>query len=117
MVWGCISANGTDNLHIWKGSISAERYIQVLEQHVFPYELACLNQDISAVPNIVHHETQTKTKKTQNCRAARNLYKTVMGQHSSPKGPAAGLLISPDIYRLLLKDGSCVTTAIKFNMS
>uniref|UniRef100_A0A9J7XYE4 Tc1-like transposase DDE domain-containing protein n=1 Tax=Cyprinus carpio carpio TaxID=630221 RepID=A0A9J7XYE4_CYPCA len=31
MVWGCMSV-----LHIWKGSINAERYIQVLEQHMLP---------------------------------------------------------------------------------
>ncbi len=36
MVWGCMSACGTGSLHIWKGTINAERYIQVLEQHVLP---------------------------------------------------------------------------------
>uniref|UniRef100_A0A8C1ZAB2 Tc1-like transposase DDE domain-containing protein n=1 Tax=Cyprinus carpio TaxID=7962 RepID=A0A8C1ZAB2_CYPCA len=34
MVWGCMSACGMGSLHIWKGSINAERYIQVLEQHM-----------------------------------------------------------------------------------
>jgi len=33
-VWGSISAYGTGNLHIWKGSINSERYVQVLEQHM-----------------------------------------------------------------------------------
>ncbi len=32
MVWGCMSACGMGSLHIWKGTINAERYIQVLEQ-------------------------------------------------------------------------------------
>ncbi len=36
MVWGCMSACGMGNLHIWKGTINAERYIQVLEQHMLP---------------------------------------------------------------------------------
>ncbi len=36
MVWGCISACGMGSLHIWKGRINAERYIQVLEQHMLP---------------------------------------------------------------------------------
>uniref|UniRef100_A0A8C1CAG7 Tc1-like transposase DDE domain-containing protein n=1 Tax=Cyprinus carpio carpio TaxID=630221 RepID=A0A8C1CAG7_CYPCA len=36
MVWGCMSACGMGSLHIWKGTINAERYIQVLEQHILP---------------------------------------------------------------------------------
>lgn len=34
MAWGCMSACGMGSLHIWKGTINAERYIQVLEQHM-----------------------------------------------------------------------------------
>uniref|UniRef100_A0A9J7XE93 Uncharacterized protein n=1 Tax=Cyprinus carpio carpio TaxID=630221 RepID=A0A9J7XE93_CYPCA len=36
MVWGCMSACGMGSLHIWKATINAERYIQVLEQHMLP---------------------------------------------------------------------------------
>ncbi len=36
MVWGCMSACGMGSLHIWKGTINAERYIQVLEKHMLP---------------------------------------------------------------------------------
>ncbi len=36
MVWDCMSACGMGSLHIWKGTINAERYIQVLEQHMLP---------------------------------------------------------------------------------
>ncbi len=32
----CMSACGVGSLHIWKVTINAERYIQVLEQHIFP---------------------------------------------------------------------------------
>lgn len=31
---GCISAYGMSSLHIWKCTINAEKYIQVLEQHM-----------------------------------------------------------------------------------
>ncbi len=36
MEWGCMSACGMGSLHIWKGTINAERYIQVLEQLMLP---------------------------------------------------------------------------------
>ena len=36
MVWGCMSACGMGSLHVWKGTINAEKYIQVLEQHMLP---------------------------------------------------------------------------------
>ncbi len=34
MVWGCISAYGMDSLHVLEGTMNAERYIKVLEQHM-----------------------------------------------------------------------------------
>ncbi len=36
MVWGCISAYGLGSLHVLEGTMNAERYIKVLEQHVLP---------------------------------------------------------------------------------
>ncbi len=36
MVWGCISAYGMCNLHVLEGTMNAERYIKVLEQHMLP---------------------------------------------------------------------------------
>ncbi len=36
MVWGCISAYGMGSLHVLEGTMNAERYIKVLEQHVLP---------------------------------------------------------------------------------
>ncbi len=36
MVWGCISAYGMDSLHVLEGTMNAERYIKVLEQHMLP---------------------------------------------------------------------------------
>ncbi len=34
--WGCISAYGMDSLHVSEGTMNAERYIKVLEQHMLP---------------------------------------------------------------------------------
>ncbi len=55
MVWGCMSACGMGSLHIWKGTINAERYIQVLEQQedlAFPtwqcQTTYCINYNIMA---------------------------------------------------------------------
>ncbi len=36
MVWGCISAHGMGSLHGLKGTMNAEKYIKVLEQHMLP---------------------------------------------------------------------------------
>ncbi len=36
MVWGCTSAYGMGSLHVLEGTMNAERYIKVLEQHMLP---------------------------------------------------------------------------------
>ncbi len=36
MVWGCISTYGMCSLHVLEGTMNAERYIKVLEQHMLP---------------------------------------------------------------------------------
>ncbi len=36
MVWLCISAYGRGSLHVLEGTMNAERYINVLEQHMLP---------------------------------------------------------------------------------
>ncbi len=36
MVWECISAYGMGTLHVLEGTMNAERYIKVLEQHILP---------------------------------------------------------------------------------
>ncbi len=36
MVWGCINAYGMGSLHVMEGTMNAERYIKVLEQHILP---------------------------------------------------------------------------------
>ncbi len=36
MVWGCISAYSMGSLHVSEGTMNAERYIKVLEQHMLP---------------------------------------------------------------------------------
>lgn len=34
MLWGFISAYQFGHFHIWKGTINAEKYMQVLEKHI-----------------------------------------------------------------------------------
>ncbi len=36
MVWGCISAYGMGSLHVLEGTMNAEMFIKVLEQHMLP---------------------------------------------------------------------------------
>ncbi len=36
MAWGGISAYGMGSLHVLEGTVNAERYIKVLEQHMLP---------------------------------------------------------------------------------
>ncbi len=45
MVWGCISAYGMDSLHVLEGTMNAERYIKVLEQHMLPSRRRVFQQD------------------------------------------------------------------------
>ncbi len=47
MVWGCMSACGMDSLHIWKGTINAERYIQVLEQLCSHPDVVSFREDLA----------------------------------------------------------------------
>ncbi len=45
MVWGCISAYGMGSLHVLEGTMNAERYIKVLEQHMLPSRRRLFQQD------------------------------------------------------------------------
>ncbi len=45
MVWGCISAYGMGSLHVLEGTMNAERYIKVLEQHMLPSRWCLFQQD------------------------------------------------------------------------
>ncbi len=45
MVWGCISAYGMSSLHVLEGTMNAERYIKVLEQHMLPSRRCVFQQD------------------------------------------------------------------------
>ncbi len=47
---GCISAYGVGSLHVLEGTMNAERYIKVLEQHVLPSR-RCLFQQDNAKPH------------------------------------------------------------------
>ncbi len=45
MVWGCIHAYGMGSLHVLEGTMNAERYIKVLEQHMLPSRWRVFQQD------------------------------------------------------------------------
>ncbi len=45
MVWGCRSAYGMGSLHVLEGTMNAERYINVLEQHMLPSRRRVFQQD------------------------------------------------------------------------
>ncbi len=45
MVWGCIGAYGMGSLHVLEGTMNAEGYIKVLEQHMLPSRWCVFQQD------------------------------------------------------------------------
>ncbi len=45
MVWGCIRAYSMDSFHVLEGTMNAERYIKVLEQHRLPSRRRVFQQD------------------------------------------------------------------------
>ncbi len=54
MVWGCITAYGMGSLHVLEGTMNAERYIKVLEQHMLPSRW-CLFQGRPVVTHSSHY--------------------------------------------------------------
>ncbi len=51
MVWGCISECGMGSLNVLEGTMNAERYTKVLEQHMLPSRRSVFQQD-NANPHI-----------------------------------------------------------------
>ncbi len=51
MEWGCISAYGMGSLHVLEGTINAERYIKVLEQHMLPSRRRVFQQNNAKTTN------------------------------------------------------------------
>ncbi len=45
MVWGCISAYSMGSLHVLEGTMNAQRYIKVSEQHMLPSRQRVFQQD------------------------------------------------------------------------
>uniref|UniRef100_A0A9J7XCR1 Paired domain-containing protein n=1 Tax=Cyprinus carpio carpio TaxID=630221 RepID=A0A9J7XCR1_CYPCA len=70
MVWGCMSACGMGSLLIWKDTINAERYIQVLEKHILPSRRClfqgrpCIFQHDNARPHTASVTTSSLCRRT-----------------------------------------------------
>ncbi len=56
MVWGCISVYDMGSLHVLEGTMNAERYIKILEQHMLPPRRHVIQQD-NAKPHTVAIKT------------------------------------------------------------
>src|SRR4029434_8851544 len=61
MVWGCVSALGKGNVHFCDATINAEKYIEILEQHMLPLRIhpfqgsPCIFQQDNAKPDFCPH--------------------------------------------------------------
>ncbi len=55
MVWGCISAYGMGSLHVLEGTMNAERYIKVLEQHMLLSRRCVFQQDNAKPLQLLQH--------------------------------------------------------------
>ncbi len=71
MVWGCINAYGMGSLHVLEGTMNAERYIKVLEQHMLPSRRHVFQQD-STKPHTAAFTTawlRSRRVRVLNCNA------------------------------------------------
>lgn len=116
---GCISAYEISNVHIWKCTMNAERYIQVLEQHMLPsrYHLfqgrswifhqenvtAFFGEDSGCSPSRKLCCFQQLKIFGTSYRAARIWYLTRTGSIFSSRS-RSWFPWFPDVYRLLLKE-------------
>lgn len=73
IIWNCISTYRTSSLHIWNYTISADWYVQVLEEHVLPIQISFFREGFADFSSCIPYQIR-------------------MGQHSSPRSPAAALL-------------------------
>ncbi len=111
---GCISAYGMSSLHVLEGTMNAERYIKVLEQHMLPSRWhlfqgrPCVFQQDNAKPHTAYITTawlacspalspienirciikrKIRQRWPQTLSAAGNLYQAIMGANSNTKTP------------------------------
>ncbi len=102
---GCIRAYGMGSLHVLEGTMNAERYIKILEQHMLPSRrhvfqqdnakphtaaitTAWLSPDLSPIENIWRIIKQKICqRRPQNSSAAGNLYQARMGPNTNIKTP------------------------------
>ncbi len=72
-VWGCISVYGMGSLHVLEGTMNAERYIKVLEQHMLPFrqhlfqERPCVFKQDSSKPHTAAITTAWLRRRRVRC--------------------------------------------------
>jgi len=93
-----ISFYDTGDLHIWKGTMHLFLILFFLMKVLAYFSKTMLNCILCLVQGhgIITEESRWWTDlpavQTHDCGAVRIIYQTRIGQHSSPKGPATGLL-------------------------
>ncbi len=65
MVWGCISAYGMGSLHVLEGTMNAERYIKILEQHILPSRRRVFQQDNAKPHNAANTTAWLRSRRVQ----------------------------------------------------
>ncbi len=117
---GCISAYGMGSLHVLEGTINAERYIKVLEQHMLPSRQCVFHQEIhiekSPGAELACLQSRSFTYRTfgaslnkKNVKDDHKLFsswKPISGKNgtkSDTKTPETHNLDAPDIFKLFWK--------------
>ena len=132
MVWSYRGVYNLGSSHTCKGTINAEKYKEVLEQHMLQFQTtslrgrSCILQQDNDPTYFIHHNSmalniwkhmvqyknKTTTMKVQDCWAATILHQTKMRQHSSSQTPSTGMLVNITLFLTFLR---CVA-AIKVKM-
>ncbi len=139
MVWGYISAYGMGSLHVLEGTMIAESYIKILEQHMLPSRRRVFQQDnakphtaaittawlrsrrvrvlnwpacspdLSPIENIWRIIKREIHQRWPQTSAAGNLYQARMGPNSNTKTPETHNLDAQTSSNCFEKKRRCYT--------